>query len=679
MTLQVQSPFQQFFDTDGDPLDNGSIYIGQPNLNPQQYPAQVFWDQAGTIPALQPIKTLNGYAVRNGTPARIFIENADYSITVRDSRGRLIFTALSVTAVTYNLLAGPNGSSFIGFIQPESGAVAITVQDKLRQRLSVKDFGAKGDGVTNDLPFIAAMAASVGYVIFTHGNYAITAGSIAVPIIFEDDAYLTLPAANTFIMSNRITSNNQWVFRGDGDYLVNIVTPNGEDARDLRVEWFGVFPTNNSNVDVAPKMQKALNALGGQAREGTLRFPQGSFHMSSGVTVPRGVHVVGGGTRRTVFDISGDGYVPFTSAGDAVKFTDFQFEQPAGSIFARNSAYIQISHTTCEIYRIWLWPGMNGIIVDGSNCTIADIFATYGVSMPAGSSGILVRSSGCTIDGFKQNTSAFGPDAMVEIGGASAANTGFARVTNIQHACPSISVLLNASTFNVTRINIENIVYAGLSGTASPGIVKTITAGATTISHVVITNLNANNLAGNLVRIEQNSSGITEDIVIDNSIIDGSTGSGIEFVRTAGTLRNILVGDTVDVSERATPFLYSGSMTNIRTSPQITPSANSAFCYGFTIANDSVAIIDPHKSIFTGVGILTGNSATYGQFFIRAAATPNIIPMFPSTANVDVLAAALTGTTGTIGKMTIGVQPGLIYIENRLGVSQSIHFSVLAP
>jgi len=43
-----------------------------------------------------------------------------------------------------------NGSSLIGFLQSGIGAVAQTVQQKLRDSISVKDFGAVGDGIADD-------------------------------------------------------------------------------------------------------------------------------------------------------------------------------------------------------------------------------------------------------------------------------------------------------------------------------------------------------------------------------------------------------------------------------------------------------------------------------------------------------------------------------------------------
>lgn len=92
MTISLESPLAQFFDTDGKPLSQGKIYIGQPNQNPETAPLTVFWDAAGTQPAAQPIRTLNGYPARSGSPAMVYMP-ADYSLTVRDRHGRLVVTA----------------------------------------------------------------------------------------------------------------------------------------------------------------------------------------------------------------------------------------------------------------------------------------------------------------------------------------------------------------------------------------------------------------------------------------------------------------------------------------------------------------------------------------------------------------------------------------------------------
>jgi parallel beta-helix repeat protein len=50
----------------------------------------------------------------------------------------------------FNTLLSQIGSSLVGFIQGGTGAIKRSVQDKLKETVSVKDFGAVGNGVVND-------------------------------------------------------------------------------------------------------------------------------------------------------------------------------------------------------------------------------------------------------------------------------------------------------------------------------------------------------------------------------------------------------------------------------------------------------------------------------------------------------------------------------------------------
>ena len=58
--LSINPPYPAFAGADGLPLENGYIWIGTVNLNPVVNPIAVYWDAALTIPAAQPIRTLNG-------------------------------------------------------------------------------------------------------------------------------------------------------------------------------------------------------------------------------------------------------------------------------------------------------------------------------------------------------------------------------------------------------------------------------------------------------------------------------------------------------------------------------------------------------------------------------------------------------------------------------------------
>lgn len=148
MTILANAqPFPLFFDKVGAPLSGGSVYFGQPNQNPETAPVTVYWDVAGTQPAPQPLKTVSGYIVRNGTPALVYI-NGDYSITVKAKNGTLLFyvpsaAALDNSQVIANQIAAfslPSGSSLIGFIQGGTGAVGRTVESKGRDVINAFDF-----------------------------------------------------------------------------------------------------------------------------------------------------------------------------------------------------------------------------------------------------------------------------------------------------------------------------------------------------------------------------------------------------------------------------------------------------------------------------------------------------------------------------------------------------------
>ena len=95
--LEIQQPFPIFTDIDGQPLEDGYIWIGAANLDPQTNPINVYWDAALTLPAGQPIRTLAGYPANNGTPARLYV-NSDYSIRVMNKNVSVVYTSLNDNA-----------------------------------------------------------------------------------------------------------------------------------------------------------------------------------------------------------------------------------------------------------------------------------------------------------------------------------------------------------------------------------------------------------------------------------------------------------------------------------------------------------------------------------------------------------------------------------------------------
>jgi len=158
--LSINPTFPVFTDTDGQPLESGYIWIGTVNLDPQMNPIAVYWDGALTMPAAQPIRTLSGYPANNGTPARIY-SNADYSIRVQNKNGSVVYSAPAATDRYNSAVVTGADASNVTYTPAGTGAVTTNVQAKLRETVSVKDFGAVGDGVTDDTAAILAAFAHI--------------------------------------------------------------------------------------------------------------------------------------------------------------------------------------------------------------------------------------------------------------------------------------------------------------------------------------------------------------------------------------------------------------------------------------------------------------------------------------------------------------------------------------
>ena len=179
MSTLIEKPFPVFFDRYGNPLNSGFIYVGEYNLNPQTNPIEVFWDEDLTQPAAQPVRTINGYYSKNGSPAKLYISGSACSITVLDKNKLLVFSDLKSNGVmTSNFgfskwrpISG--GYTINDRVTLENGDIVKSTVDgntndpnvnmtgwidpiteKIKQYnfpiISVRDYGVKGDGSSGD-------------------------------------------------------------------------------------------------------------------------------------------------------------------------------------------------------------------------------------------------------------------------------------------------------------------------------------------------------------------------------------------------------------------------------------------------------------------------------------------------------------------------------------------------
>lgn len=208
----------QFFDDNGVPLAGGLLYTYAAGTTT---PVATYTSDNGVTPNSNPIVLDSA----GRTPSEVWLtDSAEYKIAVYTSTNLLIRTWDDIAGINdfsalTTALAAPTGANTIGFIQAGVNAVARNVANKLRDIVSVKDFGAVGDGLTDDTlaiqAAIDALATSGKRLYFPRGTYLVSDANadnacllIRYPIqILGDGPFYTAikPAAGVAGTVNTIT------------------------------------------------------------------------------------------------------------------------------------------------------------------------------------------------------------------------------------------------------------------------------------------------------------------------------------------------------------------------------------------------------------------------------------------------------------------------------------------
>jgi hypothetical protein len=229
------SPLMQFFDSTGAPLSGGTLstYIAGTST-----PLATYTDSTGLI-ANSVVITLN----TRGEAAVWLSTLSAYKFVLKDAAGVLIWTADNIDGVTTQAdfaafiaqLANNNsstqGSFLVGYLPGGSSAVGTTVQTKLRQSMSVKDFGAVGNGTTDDTAALNLAIAAVpegGQLIFD-GLFKVTS-----TINWNRRVSPWCPGANDGIVLAVGGANDGIVFSG-----TDPVTLYGLNGLDIRLNVYG--------------------------------------------------------------------------------------------------------------------------------------------------------------------------------------------------------------------------------------------------------------------------------------------------------------------------------------------------------------------------------------------------------------------------------------------------------
>jgi len=696
---QVTGPYPIFTDLDGSPLDDGYLYIGDQNDDPETNPIQVYWDSALTIPATQPIRTNSGYAWRNGTPGLLYTAGA-FSITIRNKRNEFVlyspvgygFDPAAVSAsvvkndfigdgvqVAFALSAAPstilatnvfiNGvyqekdsytlsgnvitfsvapplnssievmtnetgvinsgnATAISYTLTAAGAVAQTVQTKLEQTVSVKDFGAVGDGITNDTAAIQAAVTASKAVDFggAENNYLV-------------DGTITLQAGQTLTGSATITQSATQAILFNADNRDNVT------IRGLRMvgKSESVFVNSPTSLAIAIRANGASDLLVTECRFENFYFTSLAV-LSTGNRIEFSSNFVKG-------------------PGSAVLGVDINYRNCIGVVVLGNSVRIIGNDVYDTATGVFLGQSStNALVADN---VLHDFINEHGIYVDAGVrnitiSGNTIRNTGAAGDGLKvQHYTSYGVAPYnITVIGNTIENTGNAgvsvfnsvptgspvyghNVTIVGNTIRDVeSIGINLRYYKNATVSGNTIYTVGTEGMDITGCEDVLVSG-NQISFTQFNGIHITSVSGNdRIKLQGNQ-------IYHPGLIGDATANAVGLRMSAGNYISIegnrIIGNNTDLLYGV--FIEGGDQTTL----SFTQNDVSGADYAIRYKNSTDALLALRDNRFVGTIAPTLNVAPL--LAIASASTitvPTNARLVRITGTTNITSINTQGHTGSI-------------------------------
>jgi len=428
----------QFFDNNGIPLAGGLLYTYEAGTTT---PASTYTTSAGNVSNTNPVVLNSAGRVAE---AIWLTQGTSYKFVLKTSALVTLGTYDNITGASdpadiYAALAASSGSSLIGFLQAGTDAVATTVQTKLRQTVSVLDFGAVADGnlaldtgTNNSTAFNLAL----DYVgSLTLGSSE--AGAVYVPNgVYKLNTVITIPEGVTL--------------RGAGRHCTTLFAPASFNTTGGIVA-FGAGTVSHGICDLA-----LLAPPGGVTGTGT-----------SGV----GIYAARNGTFIERVWVAGYN-INILLANTDIFVLDSIIEEctTAGIGIDMNASANDITIANCEVFacantsiRIKDTTNTDGTI-NISNVRMLDV-RTTGIQVI--DSSCPVQISNCSAAGLSEVTNVTGAGIAIDNADNVAISNFVCRVGSGGKSTTGCGILISNSSTNVTIVGGE--IQAMLDGIQSTG------------------------------------------------------------------------------------------------------------------------------------------------------------------------------------------------------------------
>lgn len=576
----------QFFDNNGNPLSGGLLYT---YIAGTTTPQTTYTTSSGLIAWSNPI-VLNSSGRVSGSGEIWLTLGALYKFVLKDSSGSLI--------ATYDDVAGINSvDAFqVTYTNPLSGSVQTTVGAKLAQTVSVKDFGAVGDGVTDDTTAIqAALDSGASAIYAPSGTYLISsvqpqnnqmiygdgAGTIFKQKAGANFVRPFLISSKSFITLDNFTidGNGNAQAAGEQNHGVFIVDSTDINVYNLIVhdcqgDGIGVYSDNNSIL--ARRIRIENNTCYNFGRCGIVISGTGAFH----VVITNNITRVG--TRVTTS----------TSGGNSIHL-ELDSTPPV------DPGWITVSNNTTDD-AITSSGVFSNLVIDGNTIRNAYNGSGFGViTIINARSCVISNNTVSDLLGVTGNNGIYYQDAI----GAAAQNIVISGNSIGGVSGDGVTMLSTAAGFDSPFVIDGNTIISCGSGIRVLSDMHTVTMTSNSMRQITDYCIKIGGTNGVLVANNNGYNFGSSGIVIENQGASVSNGSYI----IGNVFGNAVVGSTYGII-----LANTSSVSNIRIIANDFTGTNTPMDLGTSTVNISHAL----NTI--------GNNTMTGSFTLGAAATTTV-------------------------------------------------------